>query len=121
LFNPAQSNLAPASQLPIAHSTRFSSGASVVTHQLREIWPWVAALLLLILCAEWWLFSRPYQAQQARGSNSGRLRSPPLFAATQKRWFGRYQAAQKRLKKTTRRFRGTLTKQFARGKKRANI
>ncbi len=72
LFNPNQSNLAPATQLPIAHSTGFSTGNTAVTHQLREIWPWIAAVLLLILCAEWWLFSRPYQVKQAPGMQDGR-------------------------------------------------
>jgi hypothetical protein len=121
LFNPGQSNLAPAAQLPIAHSTDFSTGNSVVTHQLREIWPWIAALLLLILCAEWWLFSRPYQAQPGQRMHESRqtatIRSPSVL--TQR--LGRYQDLQKRLTKTSRRVKSRLTKQFAKGKKRVNI
>ena len=60
LFDPLQSNLAPADQLPVAHSAAFASGqgSQSVPLELRELWPWLAALLLLILCAEWWLFSR---------------------------------------------------------------
>jgi Ca-activated chloride channel homolog len=121
LFNPTQSNLAPASQLPIAHSARFATGGNAVTHQFREIWPWIAAVLLLVLCAEWWLFSRPYQAQHVQSGQSSRLRLPPQSAPSQQSWLGRYQMLQKRLKKATRRFRSTLTKQFAKGKKRVNI
>jgi hypothetical protein len=119
LFNPTQSNLAPAAQLPIAHSTNFTSGSGPVTHQLREIWPWIAALLLLILCGEWWLFSRPYQAQQGQGVTGSKRNASPWPGATQ--WQGRYQAVRKRLTKTTRRFRSRLAKQITKGKKRVNI
>ncbi|MBE3559407.1 MAG: BatA and WFA domain-containing protein [Ktedonobacteraceae bacterium] len=65
LFNPAQSRLAPAKALPVLHSTDFTPGGNTISHELREIWPWIAALLLLVLCAEWWLFSRSYRQQKA--------------------------------------------------------
>src|ERR1019366_839392 len=58
LFNPLQSNLTPATTLPILRSSNFTPNGNGVARELREIWPWIAALLLLILCAEWWLFSR---------------------------------------------------------------
>lgn len=67
LFDPQQSRLAPASQLPVANSTDFSAGGNTVPRELREIWPWIAAFLLLVLCLEWWLFSRSYRPQ-ATGS-----------------------------------------------------
>jgi von Willebrand factor type A domain/Aerotolerance regulator N-terminal len=60
LFDPLQSRLAPSARLPIAQSTPFDSASPAIPHVLREIWPWIAALLLLVLCAEWWLFSRSY-------------------------------------------------------------
>lgn len=60
LFDPLQSRLAPSARLPIAQSIPFDSGSPSIPHVLREIWPWIAAFLLLILCAEWWLFSRSY-------------------------------------------------------------
>lgn len=60
LFDPLQSRLAPSANLPIAQSTPFASGGPAIPHVLREIWPWIAAFLLLVLCAEWWLFSRSY-------------------------------------------------------------
>jgi Ca-activated chloride channel family protein len=60
LFDPLQSNLAPAAQLPVAHSTPFDAGNSTLPRALLELWPWIAAFLLLVLCAEWWLFGRNY-------------------------------------------------------------
>lgn len=80
LFNPQQSRLAPASQLPVAHSSSFSTGNNAVPRVLREIWPWIAALLLLILCLEWWLFSRSYRQQSTAAtavSKSKRAYSSP--------------------------------------------
>jgi len=63
LFDAGQSRLAPAHSLPVVHSTNITSGGSAVPRQLREIWPWIAAFLLLVLCVEWWLFSRSYKIQ----------------------------------------------------------
>src|SRR2546429_7804301 len=63
LFDAGQSRLAPARSLPIVHSTNMPSSGSAVPRQLREIWPWIAAFLLLILCVEWWLFSRSHKMQ----------------------------------------------------------
>ena len=60
LFDPLQSRLAPANLLPIAHSTAFDASGPGVPRVLREVWPWIAAFLLLVLCVEWWLFSRSY-------------------------------------------------------------
>jgi len=76
LFNPSQSQLAPAPQLPVAHSSSFTSNPNNVPRELREIWPWIAAFLLLILCFEWWLFSRTYQQQLA---NRQRIRRQPTL------------------------------------------
>lgn len=69
LFDPQQSRLAPASQLPVANSTDFSPGNNTIPRELREIWPWIAAFFLLVLCLEWWLFSRSYRPQPAAGTN----------------------------------------------------
>lgn len=63
LFDAGQSRLAPAHSLPIVHSTATTSSGSAVPRQLREIWPWIAAFLLFVLCIEWWLFSRNYKVQ----------------------------------------------------------
>ena len=65
LFDPTQSQLAPANTLPILRSSDFTPNGNAVSHQLREIWPWIAVLLLLVLCAEWWFFSRGYSVQKA--------------------------------------------------------
>jgi hypothetical protein len=69
LFDPLQSNLAPSSHLPIAQSTSFDVGSQTIPHALLEIWPWIAAFLLLVLCAEWWLFSRSYTLRGVSGLN----------------------------------------------------
>ncbi|MBV9710973.1 MAG: VWA domain-containing protein [Ktedonobacteraceae bacterium] len=71
LFNPLQSRLAPARTLPVLRSSEFTLNSNGVSRELREIWPWIAALLLLILCAEWWLFSRRYQAQKPAHQTPG--------------------------------------------------
>ncbi len=119
LFDPPQSRLAPASQLPVAHSSDFSPGNNAVPRVLREIWPWIAALLLLILCMEWWLFSRGYRQQGSAataaskskggyGSSSRPRRgvtrnTPGLIGDVQERLEHSYRVARKRLAKMTRR------------------
>src|SRR5258706_3284788 len=65
LFYPSQSRLAPANTLPVVHSTDFTSGGTAIPRVLREIWPWIASFFLLVLCAEWWLFSRGYARKSA--------------------------------------------------------
>ena len=67
LFDPLQSRLTPSARLPISQSTLFDTGSPAVPHVLREIWPWIAAFLLLVLCAEWWLFSRSYTKHSVQG------------------------------------------------------
>ncbi len=91
LFNPSQSKLAPAPGLPVAHSTSFSNDPNSVPRELREVWPWVAAFLLLTLCFEWWLFSRNYKLQNTlplTGKGNTRRKAPsprlqPVRAAWQ--------------------------------------
>jgi Ca-activated chloride channel homolog len=77
LFNANQSNLAPVHQLPIVNSTNLPENKNAVPRQLREIWPWIAAFLLLILCAEWWLFSRNYRSQEATNRRERRVGARP--------------------------------------------
>ncbi|TMD62334.1 MAG: VWA domain-containing protein [Chloroflexi bacterium] len=125
LFDPQQSRLAPASRLPVAHSSDFSPGNNAVPRVLREIWPWIAALLLLILCLEWWLFSRSYRQQgsaapdvsksKAAYSSSSRpgrgvtrntrdTRNTPRFIGdVQEQLEHSYRVARRRLAKITRR------------------
>ncbi len=130
LFDPSQSRLAPASSLPVANSSTFSPGDNSVPRTLREIWPWIAALLLLILCAEWWLFSRSYRQQTRaagrtrRGDPRGR---PPLRDTPQSRFLAPARGAttrvlaslagiRKRVIKTTRRrMRSKRTRQQSKG------
>jgi Ca-activated chloride channel homolog len=90
LFDPLQSRLAPANLLPIAHSTAFDASGPGIPRVLREVWPWIAAFLLLVLCLEWWLFSRSYTLRTAissrkkssptrRGGGGADVRKGPLW------------------------------------------
>ncbi len=122
LFNASQSNLAPAKTLPILHSTTITTSGNTVSRQLREIWPWIAAFLLFVLCAEWWLFSRNYKQQLAtparqdkdarawsRGAAQRRLTSSNSFiTALQDQAQDRYRATKKRMLKAIKRMRGKV-------------
>lgn len=126
LFDPAQSRLAPAAALPVLHSADFTPNGNTVSRQLREIWPWIAGLLLLVLCAEWWLFSQSYR-QRSAGATSrastgrtgratgGKLsprsstKSTPL-TTLQNELQERYDKAKKQVAKTSKRARKNLTR-----------
>jgi len=122
LFDPLQSRLAPANLLPIAHSTAFDASGPGVPRVLREVWPWIAAFLLLVLCVEWWLFSRSYtlrsksQAFRRGGGGAdvgwGRLRRPGVRQGSVTQLSGIRFMAQRRYKATM--------KRIARARKRLN-
>ncbi len=128
LFDPLQSHLAPAAQLPIAQSIPFDSGSPTVPRVLREIWPWIAAFLLLVLCAEWWLFSRSYTIhgvsnlerpnplQQSRPGS--RPQQHGVIETAQTQVATQFKAIQKRITRVRKRVKG---KQKSRGKRNANI
>ncbi|GER89200.1 hypothetical protein KDW_33620 [Dictyobacter vulcani] len=133
LFNPVQSQLAPAKAIPVAHSTNVGGDKNTISRQLREIWPWIAAILLLILCAEWWLFSRNYQTQASgqtggsntrtstqRGKSKQRVSRYPLPANVQHRIEQSWSRAQKQSKKIKKRLNIKLKKQ-TKGERRVNI
>ncbi len=61
LFDPLQSRLAPATSLPVIATNNITGINNGVPRTLHEIWPWIAALLLLVLCLEWWIFSGGYK------------------------------------------------------------
>jgi len=116
LFDPQQSRLAPANQLPVVHSINFAPGNNGVPRVLREVWPWIAALLLLILCLEWWLFSRGYRLQSTAATTAskgkggytrvGQTRSrntPRFISEARDQLEKRYRVARKRLTTVTRR------------------
>jgi hypothetical protein len=130
LFNPEQSRLAPARSLPVANSTTFTDNGNGVSHQLREIWPWIAAFLLLVLCFEWWLFSRSYQArttqstEQRRSLGTVRVSTPKkksLLTQWQDQLQAQYKETRKRVVKATRRTRSKLKRRSAKEEKRVNI
>ncbi len=113
LFDPLQSRLVPAEQLPVAHSTPFDAGSSTLPRALLELWPWIAAFLLLILCAEWWLFGRNYTLRStssvepsAYARTAGRLQQRKqlnAITALQNQVEERYRTVMKRVTKTTKR------------------
>ncbi len=120
LFDSLQSQLAPAKGLPVVHSTDFTVGNNLVPRELREVWPWIAALLLLMLCLEWWLFSRGYKQQHVataqrqgttlpRGGRRLPSRTPPSgLAALQDQLETQFRITMKRLTKATKRARSRL-------------
>ncbi len=115
LFDPLQSRLAPARTLPVLNSSNFTPNGNGVSRELREIWPWIAVLLLLILSVEWWLFSRSYQAQKpahhareivGQGTFQNKLSSSHITKNTRiKNIQKRYILARKQFLKATRRAR----------------
>jgi hypothetical protein len=131
LFDATQSQLAPAKALPILHSTNFTPTGNNVSRELREIWPWIAAFLLLILCFEWWLFSSSYrhqtppaksrQGSDQRGFASGRRKRNTFTANIQDQLQERYRVARKRFLKVTRQTRSKLMRQTSKGDRNANI
>lgn len=137
LFDPLQSNLAPAGLLPIANSAAFTGSGSGIPHVLREVWPWIAAFLLLVLCAEWWLFSRSYTLSRKtappmsrRGGGGdvngwGRLRRPlshaPGFSILQHTLQSRYKTSMKRLAKARKRLKTHTGASRSKGKSNANL
>jgi hypothetical protein len=57
-MNRAESNIAPNLQGLAGRSELApADGADTATAQ-REIWPWLAALALVVLLAEWWVYQR---------------------------------------------------------------
>jgi Ca-activated chloride channel homolog len=128
LFDPLQSRLAPASLLPIAQSRPFDSGGSTVPRVLREIWPWIAAFLLLVLCAEWWFFSRSYTKhgvsnlkrpnplQQAH--TGSRRQQHDVLATLQNQVETQFRAVRKRITRVRKRFKG---KRQSKGKSNVNV
>jgi hypothetical protein len=113
LFDPVQSKLAPAKTLPIANSTSFTTSINPAPRELREIWPWIAAFLLLVLCAEWWLFSRGYKQQntipQAYARSTQKRAPANRFSALQAELEERYRLTRKRFTKTVKRTRKIIT------------
>lgn len=116
LFDAEQSRLAPAHSLPIVQSSNLTSSENVVPRQLREIWPWIAAILLLVLCSEWWLFSRSYQTRtfSLQQRNGHKLQgtfmqhipvNAALIASVQDRWQTWYTMIKKRTRKAIKRVR----------------
>jgi hypothetical protein len=131
LFNTNQSNLVPAHQLPIVNSTNLPENKNAIPRQLREIWPWITAFLLLVLCAEWWLFSRNYRPQSTSSvTNSTRrdLRPRPrggalglsdLYARLQGQLQQHYERFEKQKRKITKRMPGKRHR-TTKGEKRVN-
>jgi len=134
LFDPLQSRLAPANELPVAHSTDFSTGNNSVPQVLREIWPWIAAFLLLVLCVEWWLFSRSYRPQstaatQNKGksaysrmsSKSQQSKQSGTIGVIQDELVIRYRTLLKRISKLTKRIKSNGIRRKSKGNSDVNV
>ncbi|MEW5985969.1 MAG: VWA domain-containing protein [Chloroflexota bacterium] len=57
LFNPSESAIAPAAALTLGPTTVTTEGTAGVGQ--RELWPWLAAVALIVLAVEWWVYHRP--------------------------------------------------------------
>lgn len=131
MFDPVQSRLAPSAQLPVAHSADFTAGSAGVPRVLREVWPWIAAFLLLVLCAEWWLFIRGYQAQgtssaQRLATTRAGLRGQPArptgaFATLRSEVETCYQGVVKQVSRAARRARRKGARPQLKGGRRAKL
>ena len=115
LFDPLQSNLVPSPRLPIAQSSLFDTASPSIPHTLQELWPWIAAFLLLVLCAEWWVFSRSYTKHSVSGLNrpnslqqtrpGARLSRPATIATLQSQIETQLRAVRKRINRTRKRLK----------------
>jgi hypothetical protein len=56
LFAPGESALAPAASVSLGQAPASQAQEEAVGQ--RELWPWLAALALLLLTGEWWVFFR---------------------------------------------------------------
>ncbi len=134
LFDPIQSRLAPARALPIVNSKTITGNDTTLSHQLHEIWPWIAAFFLLVLCIEWWLFSLSYKAQaapdQQHSGKPGQFRAGTtrrgatsrntFLTALQDRIDEGFAVARKRALKIQKRLRGKR-RRLPKGERHANI
>jgi len=57
-INPAESNIAPNLQALAGRTESAPATAPETATTQREIWPWLAALALVVLLAEWWIYQR---------------------------------------------------------------
>ncbi len=67
LFDPSESNIRPAETLQIGQTTLTPAAAEQTG--LREFWPWLAGLALLVLLVEWLVYHRRVSFSP-RGSSS---------------------------------------------------
>lgn len=64
LFSADESRILPAATLNLGQKTAISAGSNDVGQ--RELWPWLAALALLILVIEWWVHHRGSRLPQLK-------------------------------------------------------
>ena len=65
-FNPAESNIAPNLQAMAGRTELAPAAGAETTISQREIWPWLAALALIVLLVEWWIYQRGLPALNFR-------------------------------------------------------
>jgi hypothetical protein len=75
LFEPVESSIHPAPEVPIQASTAGGTPAREVGQ--RELWPWVTLAALLLLMLEWWVdHQRPIRLELGRRARPGTPRGP---------------------------------------------
>ncbi len=65
-INRSESNIAPNLQALAGRTELAPAAATDTATSQREIWPWLAALALVVLLAEWWIYQRGLPAFNPR-------------------------------------------------------
>jgi hypothetical protein len=76
LFSPLESDLRPAGSVQIGQAGLTPSAKAAVGQY--EVWPWIAALALLVLLLEWWVYQRQQRPLGRINDNSADAQNPPL-------------------------------------------
>src|SRR5574341_863209 len=79
LFSPEESRIAPRDTIHIGQS-EVNPGQTDEQYGEREFWPWLAAVALAVLLAEWWVYHRGSTLQRQTASSS-RTRPWLIFPA----------------------------------------
>jgi hypothetical protein len=84
LFAPGESDIRPSDTIVLG--AQPVGAAPPETPGQREVWPWIAALGLLVLTAEWWVFHRGHAAVHAPPGSTRMSFASPLLSCSCRCW-----------------------------------